>query len=350
MIKFIDYGASYRKHKVAYDTAIQNVLNAGDLILRKDGEEFERRLAEYVGTDYAVGLNSGTDALILSLRVLGVGRGDEVITVTNTFKATVTAIRAVGATPVLIDINEHYLMDENLLADAITERTKAIIPVHLSGDVCDMTRIKEIAGDIPVIEDAAQALGGKHAGKMAGSMGTTGCFSFYPAKIMGCFGDAGAVTTNNRLLYEELLEERNHYKLKPGKDGCNSRLDNIQAAVLNVKFNYLQDILDRRRSIANIYSEGLEGLPITLPHNNPERVWQDYIIRTPDRDDLRAYLTLQGIETMTPPILPHQELNIVANVPKSEDYNEEYLRLPCNPDITETEAEYVVKSIREHYA
>ena len=351
-IKFIDYGASYNRHKAEYDQAWERVNTDGKLILQEDVEEFEKKLASYIGVKYAVGVNSGTDALFLSLKAMGVGPGDEVITVSNTFKATITAIMHTGATPVIVDIGIDYLMDPAKVVAAITPKTRVIIPVHLSGDVCAMEKIMDIAQryNLDVVEDTAQALGGEYAGKKAGSFGTTGCFSFYPAKILGCFGDAGAVTTNDPLLANELKELRNHYKLQPGGLGYNSRLDNLQAAVLNVKLKYLPEILAHRKVVAEYYNENLKGTgDIVLPPNRQGKVWQDYIIRVRRRDELAEFLKAEGIGTMTPPVLPHKELGLEFELPKTESYNLEYLRLPCNPEVTPEQAEYVVAKIKEFY-
>ncbi len=352
MVRFFNPALTYRKIKPEIDAAIHDVLSRGDLILRKDVDEFEESLANYVGTTYAVGLNSGTDALLLSLKALDIKAGDEVITVSNTFKATVTAIKAVGARPVLIDIGDDYLMDPRKIHDALTPRTRAIIPVHLSGDVCDMQMLSEAIisrPDVQVIEDAAQALGGEFMGRKAGSFGVTGCFSFYPAKILGSFGDAGAITTNDKDVYEWVKNYRNHCKDTPGEDGMNSRLDNLQAAVLNVRFKYMSEILNKRHSVAERYSNGLRNTPLVLPVERPGRVWQDYIVRSEERNVLSSFLKMNSIETMIPPTLPHQELNIPAVLPKSEKYNEQYLRLPCNPEMTDEEVSTVIQKINEFY-
>jgi len=199
-VRFVNYPLQYKILKKEIDKAIRIILERGDLILRKDVEEFEEKLADFTGVKYAVGLNSGTDALFLSLKAAGIGKGDEVITVSHTFVASIAVIIQAGATPVLVDVGGDYLMDAGRIERAISKKTKAIIPVHLNGRMCDMGKIIKIARKhkLIVIEDAAQALGAKFKGKMAGAFGLTGCFSFFPAKILGSFGDAGALTTNNR--------------------------------------------------------------------------------------------------------------------------------------------------------
>lgn len=360
-IRFFDPGLSYRKIKDEIVTETDRVRSAGDLILREDVEKFEETLAQYVGTRYAVGLNSGTDALFLALKALGIGPGDEVITVSHTFFATIEAIHHTGAIPVLIDINDDYLMDMDELEKAITPYTKAIIPVHLSGDVCDMDRVRELAGSwISVIEDSAQALGAEWDGVKAGSMGDIGCFSFYPAKVLGGDGDGGAITTDYEDVYEKIRDLRNHYNL--GKDregkrfvdfGYNSRLDNIHAAVLNVKFRYLKQYIEQRQSIADIYNERLKKLPIILPKQRNGRIYQDYVIRAKDRKELDTFLNNAGIETLGTGLTPnhkYKSLELDFSLPKTEKYAEEFIRLPCNPNITNEEADYVCETIERFYS
>ena len=354
-VKYFTPGETYAKIKDEVDEKLQKTLLNGDLVLRKDVEDFEKNLAKFIGTEYAVGLNSGTDALKLSLLVAEVGPLDEVITVSNTFKATITAIRDVGATPVLVDIGEDWLMDMEKVKKAITSKTKAIIPVHLSGDICDMPKLDHILKsmgreDIIVIEDACQAIGSAIGGKKAGSFGLTGCWSFYPAKILGSFGDGGAITTNDENIYKTVKNWRNHCKDTPGGDGCNSRLDNIQAVVLNIKLKYLEEYLNKRREIAEFYLEELKSQPIILPdYSNKERVWQDFIIRTDRREELYKFLNKNGIETMITPVLPHIELGIGGYLPRSEQYNEEFIRIPCHPDMTLEQAKYVADKVKEFF-
>jgi len=211
-VSFVNYRVQYKELKKEINKATQRVLSRGDLILRKDVEIFEKKLADFVGVKYAVGLNSGTDALFLSLKAAGIGKGDEVITVSHTFVASITVIVQAGAKPILVDVGNDFLMDAEKIEKVITKRTKAIIPVYLNGRMCDMERIMAIArkNELIVIEDAAQALGASFKNKKAGSFGLTGCFSFYPAKILGCFGDGGAVTTNNSKIAEKIRLFRDH--------------------------------------------------------------------------------------------------------------------------------------------
>lgn len=342
-VRFFHPGLIYQTYKADFDKAIERVLTNGDLILRADVDEFEKRLAEYVGVKHAVSLNSGTDALYLSLWALGIGPGDEVIVPSHTFVATAQVVAQLGATPVLYDMDG---------AITITEKTRAIIPAHIAGAFGsdNMNLLLENAEHngrkIHVIEDACQALGAIQHGKMAGSFGDTGCFSFYPAKILGAFGDAGAVVTDDANLYEEIKELRNHYKVDYSKWGINSRMDNMQAAILNVRIQHLEEMLAARKIIAEHYLDALVGVgDITLPENTPGRVWQDFIIRTPQRDDLFEFLKSEGIETMK-----NDYAMPIGKLPQAAKYEAETLRIPCNDVLTIGEVKQVVESIKNFYA
>lgn len=328
MIKFLDFTKLYKGIRKEVLKEIDRVLTAGDLILRRDVEIFEKKLAKFVGTKYAIGVNSGTDALFLSLKAAGIKEGDEVITSNYTFIATHEAIVNCGAKLVLVDFNDEYLIDENKIEEKITEKTKAIIPVHIAGAVANMDKIMEIAQkyNLIVIEDACQALGVKGLGR-----GLTTCFSHYPAKILGAFGDAGSVCTNNKEIADKIKSLRNHCG---GVDyGYNSRLDNIQAAILNVKFKYLKGWLKRRKEIARMYDKGLkdiQGIKLPVKRN----CYQDYIITAEKRDDLKDFLAKKGIETLI------GKYNL-----SSKQGND--LRLPCNPEIVNKEIAEIIKQIKE---
>lgn len=362
-VRFFNPGLGYSKIKEEVLPALDNTLSKGDLILRQDVEDFEATFAKYVGTKYCVALNSGTDALYLSLWALGIGPGDEVITCDHTFVASAQVIAQLGATPVLVPVGDDLLIRTDLIRAAITPKTKAIIPVHLTGAMANMTDVLALAQEfhLHVVEDAAQALGATqevrgHIGgtfedieadlevgitRKAGAFGDTGCFSFYPAKILGCYGDGGAVVTNNKNLADEIRELRNHYKKDYSKWGINSRFDNIQAVILNIKMKYLDAALARRREIAEAY-RSLEG--VTLPEYTEGRVWQDYVIRVQDRDALFDYLKEKGIETMKNEYgfpIPKGE---IAKLIESET-----LRIPCNELMTDAEVEYVIETINGYY-
>ena len=363
-VRFVNYPLQYKILKKEIDKAIRIILERGDLILRKDVEEFEEKLADFTGVKYAVGLNSGTDALFLSLKAAGIGKGDEVITVSHTFVASIAVIIQAGATPVLVDVGGDYLMDAGRIERAISKKTKAIIPVHLNGRMCDMGKIIKIARKhkLIVIEDAAQALGAKFKGKMAGAFGLTGCFSFFPAKILGSFGDAGALTTNNRNIAEKIRILRDHGQKTKTEILCygwNSRLDNLQAAVLNVKLKHLPRWLNRRIKIAKIYNKGLAGiLEIKLPPapDSNEKyfdVYQNYVIRAERRDNLFYYLKKKGVETLIKDPIPNhwqKGLNLSKfHLPNSEKLAEEVISLPLYPELTEKQIKYIIDCIRSFY-
>src|SRR3990167_5370616 len=358
-VSFINdsYRRQWKKWGKQFLKAIDRCGKRGDYVLRKDVLEFEEKLAKFTGTKYAVSVNSGTDALKLSLVALGIGKGDEVITTGHTFIASIQEIVHCGATPILIDIGEDGLMNCDLIEPAITSRTKAIMPVHLSGKVCDMTEIIKIARKykLKVIEDACQSLGAKWNGKMSGSIGDTGCFSFISPKLMGGLGDNGAIVTNRKDIYEKLLLLRNHYNITQGalhghqpvqpKEmgwGFNSRMDNIQAAVLNLKFKYYPWILKRRRQIGMMYNKGLKGLPITLPIQQPEQVYQEFIIQVPERkQEFMKHMEKCGVELLVRDTVPNHKLlglNLSHfSLPITEYMANKVVRLPTTPEMTDKE-------------
>lgn len=336
MIRFFNPGAGYLKIKPEIDEAITRVLTNGDLILRSDVEEFEKTLAAYVGTKYAVGLNSGTDALYLALKAMDIGPGDEVLVSSHTFVATIQVIELCGATPVLFDLDGviHF-----------TEKTKAIIPCHIAGEISgnmnDLVNLANTQG-VAVIEDACQALGATQNGKSAGSFGVAGAFSFYPAKILGAYGDAGALVTNDLAVYEYVREARNHFKNDYRTWGVNSRLDNIQAAILNVKMKHLPEVQTRRQVIAEIYSANLKG--VVTPKQIAGRVWQDYIIDCgSSRDALYEFLKEKGIETMK-----NEYPFPIPKLPQSLKYEAETLRLPINENIMNEEIMEIIHAIDQY--
>ncbi len=327
-VRFFDPGKWYLQHKEEVDSTMQRVLADGDLILRGDVDKFEQNLAKFVGKKYAVGLNSGTDALYLSLWALGIGPGDEVILPSHTFVATAQVVHQLGATPVLVDMGEGWEKYK-------TDKTKVIIPAHIAGDTLNWLPTE----DVVMIEDACQAIGAKGVGN-----GLAQCWSFYPAKILGCFGDAGAITTDDEGLYNEIMELRNHYKKDYSKWGINSRLDNLQAAVLNIKMKYLPDAIARREQIAKKYLKELDGV-ISLPHSIYDRVWQDFIVYTSKRDDLYNFLKEEGVETMK-----NEYPFPIQKGPESLDYESCTLRLPINEVLEDDEVQYVIDSIKSFYA
>ena len=363
-VSFVNYQVSFRNLKREINKAVQGVLSRGDLILRKDVEDFEKKLANFIGVKHAIGLNSGTDALFLSLKAAGIGQGDEVITVSHTFVASIATIAQAGATPILVDVKEDFTMDENKIEAAISSKTKAIIPVHLNGRMCNMDKIMEIAEkhNLIVIEDAAQSLGAIFNGKRAGSIGLTGCFSFYPAKILGCAGDSGALTTNDEKIAEEIRLLRDHGQKTKREIICfgwNSRLDNLQAAILNVKFRYLTKWLKNRRIIAQVYNKNLAGIKeIKLPEppDSDKRyfdVYQNYVLRAEKRDELFEFLKKKRVETLIKdPIPNHWQKGLGLEhfkLPVSERLAEEVISLPMYPELTRDQQKYVIKCVKEFY-
>jgi len=363
-VPFVGYKIQYQDLKQEIDSAIQDVLSRGDLILREDIEQFEKNIADFLGVKYVISLNSGTDALIFAMKAAGIGPGDEVITVSHTFVASIASIIHCGATPILIEAKEDFTMDMDKVEEAITSRTKAILPVHLNGRMCDMERLMEIAKkhNLIVIEDAAQSLGAQFQGKMAGSFGLTGCFSFYPAKILGAFGDGGAVSTNDEKIAEKIRLLRDHGQRTKTDIVCygwTSRLDNLQAAVLNVKFKYLSKWVERRREIAAIYNRGLsEVTELKLPPSPDSDVryfdvYQNYVLKAQKRDELYSFLKERGVETLIKdPIAVHHHPGLNLShfyLPLTEQLAKEVISLPMYPELTEEQIEYTINCVKEFY-
>lgn len=362
-VPFINPREHYRRIKGEIDFAITDTLSKGDLVLRQQLRDFEQHLAKFVGVKYAVGVNSCYHALHFSLLAAGIGPGDEVITVGHTFVASVSAIVHTGAKPVLIDVREDYNMDPVKLGAAITSRTRAIMPVHLNGRVCDMDHILSTAEKhrLAVIEDAAQALGATFKGKRAGSFGSAGCFSFYPFKSLGGLGDGGAVTTNDpQIARISTLLRFNGEDRQTGEfhyHGYTALLDNVQAAVLDVKLRHLPSWIEHRRKIAAMYRSGLEGIAgLRLPHFADDRYfdsYQNYVIRTAQRDGLRQYLKDNGVETLVhwaKPMWEHKGLSLDnPGLPETERICKEVISLPLSAETTAEEVEITVGCIRDFF-
>jgi len=362
-VPFIDPRKHYGNLKEEIDGAITDCLSKGDLILRSQLKDFEENFASLVGTKYAVGLNSGYHALALALLAAGIGKGDEVITVAHTFVATISAIVHCGATPVLIDVGKDYNMDMDELESAITPRTRCVLPVHLNGRLCDMDKLMDIAKkhNLIIIEDAAQSVGGKYNGKVAGSFGLAGCFSHYPFKILGGLGDGGSLTTDDPdIARKATLLRYNGEDRETGEyhyHGYTCLLDNIQAAVLDVKLKHLPEWIERRRTIAELYRKGLSDIEsLFLPHFGGEKyfdVYQNYVIRTGKRDELFKYLEEQGVETLIhwkKPVWEHKGLNLGQyNLPETERICKEVISLPMSAETTDEHVEYTAECIHNFF-
>jgi dTDP-4-amino-4,6-dideoxygalactose transaminase len=360
-IPLVDLKAQYAGIKSEIDRAIQRVLEETDFIGGSAVREFETAFASYCGTRTAVGLANGTDALQLTLLACGIGNGDEVITAVNTFIATSEAISATGARPVFVDNDPHtYTIDVQKIEEKITPRTKAIIPVHLYGQPAAMDVINEIAErhGLVVIEDAAQAHGARYKIKTVGNLGRLACFSFYPGKNLGAYGDAGAIATNDEELANKVRMLANHGRLKKYEhemEGYNSRLDTIQAAVLLVKLRHLKEWTEKRQQIASRYTQLLSSAKeIVTPSKNPDatHVFHLYVVRVQQREQVRQTLKEAGIATgIHYPIPLHQQpayryLGLpTGSYPVAERYAGELLSLPMYPELTEEQIEFVCATL-----
>jgi len=365
-VPFLDLGVQTSSIKGEIIEKINGVIDTSSFILGQEVSEFERSFAAIAGTKFAFGVGNGTDALILALRALEIGHGDEVITVANTFVATVEAIAHVGAVPVLVDIDEAtYNVSSDRIKNAISPRTKAIIPVHLFGQPADMRPIMALAKEfgLEVIEDAAQAHGALYDGQPVGSLGNIGCFSFYPGKNLGAFGDGGAVVTDDENIAARLGSLRDHgskRKYEHELVGYNSRLDSIQAAVLNVKLPYLAKWNSKRQQNAQFYGELLSEIPgVVIPYYHPSatHVYHLYVVRiiSKKRDQLRTYLQGYGVDTgIHYPIPVHltkafKSLGYpLGSFPCAEEASAQILSLPMYPELSEDQIEYVADKIKNY--
>ena len=365
MIKYWDYREEFGRDRERILEIVDRVFSSGRLILGPSVSDFESHFAAYCGSRFGIGVNSGTDALFLALKALGIGAGDEVITVANTAVPTVAAIRAAGATPVFVDVEEDTsLLDAQQLETAVTESTKCFLPVHLFGQCADMDAILRLAQEhgIAVVEDCAQAAGAVYKGRKAGNMGTMGAFSFYPTKVLGAFGDGGMLVTGQEEHFTKLRRLR-LYGMDTGyyseEEGFNSRLDEIQAAILDFKLQRLDDDVQKRRCIAEQYAEGLAGVgDIILPVVRSDRAHQFYVytVRTESRDDLQRYLMEQGIETKINYPVPIHLMRGYSflgygpgDLPNTERLARTILSLPLYPGLTMENVGQVISKVRNYF-
>jgi dTDP-4-amino-4,6-dideoxygalactose transaminase len=362
MIPFLDLKKQYANIKPEVDAAVFRILDSNQYVLGEEVAGFERDFAAYCQTKHAIAVNTGTSALHLALIAAGVGPGDEVITIPFTFVATVSAVCYTGARPVFVDIDPRtFTMDVTQIEQAITPRTKAILPVHLYGQMAEMDAIMEIAQrhNLVVIEDACQAHGAEYKGRRAGSIGAMGCFSFYPGKNLGAYGEGGAVVTSDdeaakkiRMLRDWGQEKRYHHVLK----GFNYRMEGFQGAILRVKLRHLEAWTESRRARAREYDAALVGAAVKTPEQVAERrhVYHIYAVRTPDRDALQRSLQADGIHTGLHYPIPvhlqeaHADLGHKAgDFPASEAAAREVLSLPMFPELTPTQVEQVAAAVRQ---
>lgn len=342
-----------------YEEAALRVLRSGWYVLGREVEQFESEFAAFTGRKYCVGLNSGLDALIMSVRALEIGRGDEVIVQANTYIATVLGITENDAVPVFVEPDEYYNMDADKIEQAITDRTKAIMVTHLYGQASNMEPIAEIARRhrLALIEDCAQSHGAYFDGKMTGTFGISGCFSFYPTKNLGAFGDAGAVVTDDGAFADKIRMMRNYgskVKYHNEIEGVNSRLDEMQAALLRVKLTHLQALNEERKVLAKRYGEGITNPGIILPglRDGAESIYHQYVIRCTERNALQEALEQSGIQTQIHyPIPPHMAKCYAylghgrGEFPITETYADEVLSLPVYTGMTFEEQDYVIEQV-----
>jgi dTDP-4-amino-4,6-dideoxygalactose transaminase len=362
-IPLVDLKAQYAAIKGEIDAAIQRVVDACDFVMGKEMVAFEQDFAAYCGVRHAIGVSTGSDALTLALLACGIGPGDEVITVPNTFIATTEAITHVGATIRFVDIDDAtYTMDPDCLEEAITPRTRAILPVHLYGQMAPMDAIVDIARrhSLWVIEDAAQAHGARWKGQRAGSVGDVACFSFYPSKNLGAYGDGGMVVTNNDAIAERLRLLRDHGQNRERKyehltEGFCARLDTIQAAILRVKLRYLDSWNAQRRAHARLYGELLDGSSITPPYVRPEaeHVYHIYAVWVPQRDRIMAEMVRHGIGVRVHYPIPlhlqpaYKRLGLgPGSFPAAERATAHILSLPMYAELTKEQIEHVAYTLR----
>lgn len=351
----------FQMHQKEYEEAALRVLRSGWYVLGKEVERFEEEFAAYAGRKYCVGLNSGLDALIMSVRALGIGAGDEVIVQANTYIATVLGITENRAVPVLIEPDEYFNMDAEKIEQAVTSKTKAIMVTHLYGQASNMNRIVEIARKhrLELIEDCAQSHGACFDGKITGSFGISGCFSFYPTKNLGAFGDAGAVVTDDKEFADTLRMMRNYgsrVRYYNEIEGLNSRLDEMQAALLRVKLKYINALNEERRKLAAVYDSGIKNDKIILPkvRDGADSIYHQYVIRCKEREKLQKFLQENDIQTQIHyPIPPHlaecfRRLgHKESEFPLTEQYAKEVLSIPIYTGMTDAEQQYVIAKLNE---
>ena len=354
-----DLKKQFELYKTEYEKKVVEVLNSGWYILGKEVQSFEENFANYIGTKHSVGVASGLDALVLAFRALDVHQGDEVIVQANTYIASVMGITMNGATPIFVEPNRFYNIDVDKIEEKITKKTKAILVVHLYGQGSSMRKVKELCEkyNLYLVEDCAQSHGATYNHQMTGSFGDIGCWSFYPSKNLGAFGDAGAITTNNKEIADKIKVLRNYGSEKRYHNkvvGYNSRLDELQAGLLNVKLKHINELLDDRERIANRYLNEINNPLINLPmiDENCSHVWHLFVIQSEYRDQLQDYLKDNEIDSLIHyPIPPHlseayEYLGFKkGDFPIAEHYANSVLSMPLYNGMTEEEISYVIEVI-----
>ena len=364
IISHVDLKSQWIDERDELMPIIDKVMSSGQFILETECENFEESVAKLCGVKYAAAVNSGTDALMYALTLSGIKKGDEVITPSNSFIASTSSIVHVGATPVFVDVLPNQNIDPSIIEDAITENTKAIMPVHLTGRVCDMDPILEIAKrhNLIVIEDAAQSIGSKYKGRPSGSLGDVGCFSTHPLKNLNACGDGGFITTNNENIYEKIKTFRNHGKIDQSNVshfGMVSRMDNLQAAILNYRLGKLDSLNNKRRDNAKRYFEGIDQKKIFIPQEESYEfnTYHTFVIQTSHRDELKEHLLNQGIKTAIHyPVPIHLQPASKTlgykegDLPVIEKQAKEILTLPINQYLTNNDIERIISEVNSFNA
>jgi len=365
-VPFFDYTRVYASEGPRYDAVLKDVLYRSDFIMRQDLLAFEKELAQYIGVRHVIGVANGTDAIWLALLAGGIKPGDEVIMPSHTYVATAGAARTIGAIPVLVDCGDDHLIDPKSVNSVVSTTSKALIPVQLNGRTAKMDPLMDIArqNNLIIVEDSAQGLGSRYKGRMAGTFGLAGTYSFFPAKVLGCFGDGGAVVTDNDNVAEKIRLLRDHGRDEKGNIRCwgfNSRLDNIQAAILFEKLKTFDRDISQRRKIAKLYHEGLSDIHSLLlpaaPEEEPDHfdTYQNFEVEvTESRDELREFLANEGVGTIVQwggkALHQMKELGFKEkNLPRTDLLFQRAIMLPMNQYLSEIEAEYVIYKIREFY-
>ena len=356
IVPFCNFAAAHEEIRDDIESAAMRVINSGQYILGRELSAFEEELADWLGVKAVVGVGSGTDALALAFMALGAKAGDEIITTDLTAPPTIAAIQQVGAVPVPIDIDPATgLLDADGIEKAVTPRTRGVVPVHLYGRSCNMTAIGEIAfeNNLWVVEDCAQAIGARHSRRSIGTFGVLGALSFYPTKNLGAYGDAGAVLCQDQDLARKIRSLRNYGQIRPNEHtrrGINSRLDEIQAAILRAKLPHLQGWIDRRRTIAETYYKGLPSTILPTKSATEEHVYHLFPVLVSNRDQFQMYLRSVGIETMIHYPYPSHRQSVLENLseeqfPIASHWSADVLSLPLHPHLTDESVKYVIESI-----
>jgi len=363
-IPFFNYPAQFKANEQGYMQVFKDVCSRGAYILQKDLADFEASIAKFLNVKHVIGAADGTNAIMIGLMALGIEPGDEIIVSSHTYIATASAGHMLGAKIVPCDIGPDNLMDAKSAEKCITEKTKVILPTHVNGRTCNMDAIMDVANKhgVMVAEDAAQALGSKFKGQCAGTFGKFGTFSFYPAKILGCFGDGGALITNDDKIAEQVRALRDHGRNEKGEVvlwGTNARLDNLQAAFLNYNFKDYDHIMARRRAIAAKYTQGLSNIPELRLPSGPDAdkdhydIYQNYEIAAERREALREYLKEKGIGTIIQwagtPIHQFKKLGFTQSLPQTDHFFERCMMLPMNMSLSDEDVVFVIKAVRSFY-